>query len=83
MGLPQWLSGTESACNAGDVGLIPVQEDSPGEGNGNPTHSSILAWEITWTGEPGRPCGRRVGHKLATKQHYTILKIMIKLMLII
>ena len=32
------------------------QEDSPGEGNGNPlTISSILAWKIPWTEEPGRP----------------------------
>ena len=26
-------------------------EEPPGEGNGN--HSSILAWEIPWTEEPG------------------------------
>ena len=28
------------------------------------THSSILAWKIPWTEEPGRlsPWGRRVGH---------------------
>ena len=29
------------------------------------THSSILAWEIQWTGEPGRlwPIGlQRIGH---------------------
>ena len=32
------------------------QEDSPGEGNGNPLAiSSILAWKIPWTEEPGRP----------------------------
>ena len=34
------------------------------------THSSILAWEIPWTGEPGRlqPTGSQtVGHDLATK----------------
>ena len=36
-----------------DVGLIfPELERSPGEGNGN--HSSILAWKIPWTEEPGR-----------------------------
>ena len=107
--------GKESACNAGDLGLIPGSERSPGEGNGefhgqqslegfhpwghkeldmteqlafsfwaslvaqmvkNPpamqetrvqylgwedplekgmaTHSSILAWKIPWTEEPGR-----------------------------
>ena len=35
-----WFSGgsdsKESACNAGDLGLIPVLGGSPGEGNGNP-----------------------------------------------
>ena len=28
------------------------RKDSPGEGNGY--HSSILAWRIPWTEEPGR-----------------------------
>ena len=35
------------------------------------THSSILAWKIPWTEEPGglQLCGcKRVGHDLATKQ---------------
>ena len=35
------------------------------------THSSILAWEIPWTEEPGglQSMGlQRVGHNLATKQ---------------
>ena len=41
-----------SACNAGDLGSIPGSGRSPGEGNG--THSSILAWRIPWTEEPGR-----------------------------
>ena len=34
-GLPWWLSGKESACNAGDLGLIPGLGTSTGEGNGN------------------------------------------------
>ena len=38
-------------ANAGDVGSIPGSGRSPGEANG--THSSILAWEIPWTEEPG------------------------------
>ena len=33
--LPRWLSGKESACNAGDLGLIPGSGRFPGEGNGN------------------------------------------------
>ena len=41
----------ESACNAGDQGSIPRLRRSPGEGNGN--HSSILAWRIPQTEEPG------------------------------
>ena len=43
--------GKESACNAGDLASIPGSERSPGEGNA--THSSILAWRIPWTEEPG------------------------------
>ena len=39
IGLPQWLCGEESACNAGetgDIGSVPGSGRSPGEGNGNP-----------------------------------------------
>ena len=32
----------ESACNAGDLGLIPGSGRSPGEGNGNPLQYSYL-----------------------------------------
>ena len=39
--------GKESACNVGDLGLIPGLGRSPGEGKA--THSSILAWRIPWT----------------------------------
>ena len=42
--------GKESACNAGDLGLIPGSGISPGEGNA--IHSSILVWEILWTEKP-------------------------------
>ena len=41
-------------ANAGDIrdeGSIPGSGRSPGEGNG--THSSILAWEIPWSEKPG------------------------------
>ena len=41
----------ESACNAGDVGSIPGFEDPLEEKIA--THSSILAWEITWTEDLG------------------------------
>ena len=40
-----------SARDTRDFGSIPGSGRSPGGGNG--THSSILAWEIPWTEEPG------------------------------
>ena len=36
LGLLWWFGGEESACNAGDSGLIPGSGRCPGEGNGNP-----------------------------------------------
>ena len=41
-GLPWWLNSKESACNAGDMTLIPGSGRSPGEGNGNPLQYSCL-----------------------------------------
>ena len=40
-------AGKESACNVGDLGLIPGWED-PLE-KWKATHSSILTWRIPWT----------------------------------
>ena len=34
-GFPGGSDGKASACNAGDLGLIPGSGKSPGEGNGN------------------------------------------------
>ena len=34
LGFPCGSVGKESACNSGDLGLIPGLERSPGEGNG-------------------------------------------------
>ena len=44
LGFPGGSAGKESACNVGDLGLIPGLGRSPGEGTA--THSSILAWGI-------------------------------------
>ena len=52
LGFPGGLDGKESACNAGDTGSIPDWEDTLEKGMA--THSSILAWRIPRTGEPGR-----------------------------
>ena len=65
-GLPGGASGKEPDCTAGDTrdsGSILGQEDPLEEGMA--THSSILAWRIPWTEEPGRLQSigsQRVGH---------------------
>ena len=41
-----------NAGDARDLGSIPGLGKSPGEEMA--THSSILAWRIPWTEEPGR-----------------------------
>ena len=41
-GFPGGSDGKESACNAGDPGLIPGLGRSPGEGNGNLLQHSCL-----------------------------------------
>ena len=51
MDFPGGSNSKESACNVGDLGSIPGQEE-PLE-KGMATHSSILAWRIPWTEEPG------------------------------
>ena len=42
----------KSACEAGDLGSVPGQED-PLEKE-MAIHSSIIAWKIPWMEEPGR-----------------------------
>ena len=50
-GFPHSSVSKESACNGSDAGSVP------GLGNAlekeMATHSSILAWKIPWTEEPG------------------------------
>ena len=42
LGFPCGKAGRESACNVGDLGLIPGLERSPGEGKGHPLQYSGL-----------------------------------------
>ena len=60
---------TESACNAGDRGLIPVSKD-PLEKE-MAIHSSVLAWRIPWTEKPGglQSMGHRVRDYQVTNTH--------------
>ena len=59
MGFLGGSDSKESACSAGDLGWKDSLE------KGMATHSSILAWRIPWTEEPGglQSMGlQRVGH---------------------
>ena len=42
LGVPGGSDGKESACNEGDLGLIPRSGRSPGGGHGNPLQYSCL-----------------------------------------
>ena len=61
-GLPWWLNGKESTCNAEDAGSIPGSGSSPAEGKGNPLQFSCLgnptergAWWVTVHGVTKEP----------------------------
>ena len=42
LGLPRWLSGKESACQAENVGSVPGLGRCPGEGIDNPHQYACL-----------------------------------------
>ena len=61
LSFPGGLEGKETACNAGDLGLIPGLGRSLGEGNGYPLQYSCLenpmdrgAWWATVHGSQSR-----------------------------
>ena len=65
MGFPGGSDGKESACNMGDMGLIPGSGRSPGEGNGNSLRYSCVENFMGRTEETGglQSMGpQRVGH---------------------
>ena len=57
LGFPGGSDGKESACNAGDLDLIPGLGRSPGEGKDYPLQCSGLENSMDY-----RRWGRRVGH---------------------
>ena len=75
MGLPLWLNGKESACQAEDMGSIPGLGRSPGEENGNSLQYSCLgnpmdkeAWQFTVHRVT------KVGHDLVTERQQQYLR---------
>ena len=69
MDFPGGSDGKESACNAGDLSLIPGLGKSPGKGNGNPLQCSCLENPMDRGARGATVHGvTRVGHDLMTKQ---------------
>ena len=52
LGFPGGSDNKASACNAGDLGLIPGSRKSLEKEMA--THSRTLAWKIPWIEEPSR-----------------------------
>ena len=70
---PGHSDGKESACNVGDLGLIPGSGRSPGGGHGNPLQYSCL--ENPMTEKPGwpQPMGsQRVKHYWVITNTFTL-----------
>ena len=65
MGFPGGSDGEESACNAGDQGLIIGLGRSPGEGNGYPLQYFCLENPMD-KGAPQSVGSQRVGHNWET-----------------
>ena len=70
---PNATSGKEPACQCRrhEMQVRSLGQEDPLE-DGMATHSSILAWRISWTGEPGglQTMGsQKVGHKQLSTQH--------------
>ena len=72
LGLPTWLSDKKNPpANAGGIGVgsIPGSGRFPLEKE-TATHSSILAWKIPWTEEPGRVHSRKESDR--TEHEHTL-----------
>ena len=82
VGFPDSSVSKESSFSAGDQGSIPDQEDSLEKETA--THSSILAWRIPWTEEPGRlqsMGSQRVGQTERLSLHFHLSELRAELLL--
>ena len=75
LGFPGGSEGKESACNVGDLGLIPGSRSSPGGGHGTPLHYSCVENPHRQRGLAGySPWGPRVGHNWASTAHVLVFR---------
>ena len=73
MGFPCGSAGKDSACSAGDLGLIPGLGRSPGEGKGYPLQYSGLENSIDCTVHGVAKSWTRLNDFHFTSLHYSIL----------
>ena len=79
MDFPGGSDGKESACNAGDPGLLPGSRRFPGEGNGYPLQYSCLekSMDREFHGQPDRPQSmrsQRIRHNSDFHFHTTVME---------
>ena len=80
VGLPRWLSGKKSACNAGatgEEGSIPGLGRSLGVGNSNPFQYSCLGNPMDRGAQRAHPWGEKRWTQLRTGIHMLILTIIV------
>ena len=65
MGFPGGSAGKESACDTGDLGLVPGLGRSPGEGNSYPLQYSGLENSMDYTVHGVAKCRTRQGLSLS------------------
>ena len=73
--MAQWVKNPRAVQETQEMWVWSLGQDDPLEKEMT-THSSILAWEIPWTEEPGELQSKewqRVGHDLATKHSTQVL----------
>ena len=58
LGFPRWFNGKRISLPMQEMGIQSLSQEDPLEKE-MATHSSILAWRIPWTEEPGSPWGCR------------------------
>ena len=76
LGFPSASEVKASACNVGDLGLIPGSGRSPGEGNGNPLEYSCLGNSMdggTWWPTVHRVAKSRTRLSNFTSLHFNLL----------
>ena len=72
LGFPGGSDGKESACDAGDLSLIPESGRFPGEESGNPLQYSCLENPMGWDGWLSSIASQRVRQDYGTSLYFLL-----------